>query len=105
MLEKSDLIIAQEFLPTAFDWRIGIFDRQPLYACKYYMAKAALADHQARCRRGQEPTTASSRPCRWSMSRSPLSQPPLKAANLIGDGLYGVDLKQSDNKCLCYRGQ
>ena len=24
MLERSDLVIAQEFLPTPFDWRIGI---------------------------------------------------------------------------------
>ena len=39
MLEKSELIIAQEFLPTPFDWRVGVFDRQPLYACRYYMAK------------------------------------------------------------------
>lgn len=32
------MIIAQEFLPTPFDWRVGIFDRQPLYVCKYHMA-------------------------------------------------------------------
>src|SRR5690606_17692969 len=37
-LAKSDLVIAQEFLPTPFDWRIGVFDREPLYACKYHMA-------------------------------------------------------------------
>ena len=36
---QSELLIAQQFLPTTFDWRIGILDRQPLYACKYYMAK------------------------------------------------------------------
>src|SRR5207237_8343258 len=38
-LEDSDLLVAQEFLPTTFDWRIGILDGRPLYACKYYMAE------------------------------------------------------------------
>jgi hypothetical protein len=27
---KSDLVIAQAWLPTAFDWRVGVFDRRPL---------------------------------------------------------------------------
>ena len=26
-------------MPSEFDWRIGILDQAPLYACKYYMAK------------------------------------------------------------------
>ena len=39
MLKESDLIIAQEFCPSDYDWRIGIIDDVPFYACKYYMAK------------------------------------------------------------------
>ncbi len=39
MLKKSDLIIAQEFTPSEYDWRIGILDDQPIFACRYYMAK------------------------------------------------------------------
>src|SRR5690606_11924851 len=39
LLEKSELLIVQEFLPTAFDWRIGILNGKPLYACKYFMAR------------------------------------------------------------------
>ncbi len=38
-LEKSDLILVQEYLPSDFDWRIGVLDGKPLYACKYYMVK------------------------------------------------------------------
>ena len=34
----SELAVAQEFMPTEFDWRIGVLDRKPLYACRYYMA-------------------------------------------------------------------
>src|SRR5690606_9266538 len=39
MLERSDLIIGQSFEPTEYDWRIGVLDGQPLYACRYYMAE------------------------------------------------------------------
>ena len=28
-----------EYLPTDFDWRVGIFDRKPLFVCKYFMAE------------------------------------------------------------------
>jgi glutathione synthase/RimK-type ligase-like ATP-grasp enzyme len=34
----SELIVAQEWLPTSFDWRVGVFDRRPLFVCKYFMA-------------------------------------------------------------------
>lgn len=96
LLEKSELIIAQEFMPTAFDWRIGIFNRQPLYACKYYMAgrhwQIIQHDGAGRELEGRAETL-------------PIADVPprvintaLKAANLIGNGLYGVDLKEIGKK-------
>ena len=94
--QESDLVVAQEFLPTTFDWRIGILDRQPLYACKYFMAQGHWQIiHQDRAGRG-----------RYGKSETlPVELAPrrcvavaLKAANLIGDGLYGVDVKESDGK-------
>src|SRR5690606_36561737 len=39
LLNRSDLIIVQEYSPTDFDWRIGVLNNRPLFACKYYMAK------------------------------------------------------------------
>ncbi|MCU0356191.1 MAG: hypothetical protein MUE95_01290 [Cyclobacteriaceae bacterium] len=38
MFRDSDLLIAQEFLPTAFDWRVGVLNGKALFVCKYYMA-------------------------------------------------------------------
>jgi glutathione synthase/RimK-type ligase-like ATP-grasp enzyme len=38
-LEESDLLIAQEYLPTDFDWRIGVLGGQPLFAVQYLMVK------------------------------------------------------------------
>ena len=39
LFRHSTLLLAQEFLYTEFDWRIGVLDNQPLYACRYFMVK------------------------------------------------------------------
>lgn len=39
LFEMSDLLIAQKFTPTPFDWCIGILNGSPLYACRYHMAR------------------------------------------------------------------
>ncbi len=91
LLDKSDLIIAQEYVPTEFDWRIGILDRKPLYACRYYMARGHWQiynhDKKGSARFGRADTLA--------IADVPpdVVQTALKAAHAIGDGLYGVDLK------------
>ncbi len=38
-LASSDLLIAQEFMPTDFDWRVGVLEGKPLYVCRYFMAR------------------------------------------------------------------
>jgi glutathione synthase/RimK-type ligase-like ATP-grasp enzyme len=92
LLDKSDLIIAQEFLPTNFDWRIAVFDGQPLFACKYHMAhrhwQIIKDGHNGQKEYGRSDTM----PVEIAPYR--VVRTALKAANLIGDGLYGVDLKQ-----------
>ncbi|MFA5689565.1 MAG: RimK family protein [Kiritimatiellales bacterium] len=96
LFEKSDLIIAQEFMQSEFDWRVGILDRRPLYVCKYYMARG----HWQICnwsgtngnRFGNTETL------RVEDAPAAVVQTALKAANLMGDGLYGVDLKEIDGK-------
>lgn len=93
LLAHSDLVIAQQYLPTPFDWRIGIFDRRPLYACRYYMAEHhwQILRHDSSGKlldEGRYDTLAIDEVPPAVISTA------LKAANLIGDGLYGVDLKQ-----------
>ncbi|MEZ6097038.1 MAG: RimK family protein [Pirellulaceae bacterium] len=94
--KESDLVVAQEFLPTTFDWRIGIIDQQPLYACKYFMASGHWQiinnEHHDNRRYGRAETV----PVELAPQRA--VQTALKAANLIGSGLYGVDIKESNGK-------
>ncbi|MEM3356927.1 MAG: hypothetical protein QW166_03770, partial [Candidatus Bathyarchaeia archaeon] len=36
---KSDVIAVQKFVPTAFDWRVGVLNDDVLYVCKYMIPK------------------------------------------------------------------
>jgi glutathione synthase/RimK-type ligase-like ATP-grasp enzyme len=96
-LEDSDLLIAQEFIPTPFDWRIGIVDGVPLYACKYHMAhhhwQIINWTGSGSRRYGRVETL----PVEIAPRR--VVRTALRAAKLIGDGLYGVDLKDVEGKC------
>lgn len=97
LLEKSELIIAQEYLPTEFDWRVGILDRRPLYVCKYFMA----AGHWQIIKREEERKLIEGPARTLSVGEAPeeVVKAALRAANLIGEGFYGVDLKQVGDRC------
>ena len=93
----SELIIAQQWLPTEFDWRIGVYDRRPLFACKYFMAPGhwkvnKVEEGQEKLIEGESTT--------MMVGEAPeqVVNIAVRAANLIGRGLYGVDLKQADDR-------
>lgn len=93
---KSDLVIAQEYLPTDFDWRIGIIDRTPIFACKYFMAR----NHwQIVKKDGVKSLDGAVKAFAFEDTPEHVINTALKAANLIGDGLYGVDIKEIDGRC------
>ena len=95
LFAKSDIILMQEYLPSEYDWRIGVLNGEPLFACRYYMAKGhwQIYNHQGseRHKQGKHETVA--------MREVPqdVLKIACKAAGLIGDGLYGVDLKQTEH--------
>lgn len=90
--EKSDLILVQEFIPTDYDWRIGILDGKLLYACKYHMAHK----HWQILKHSSKGQTTAGNVQAVPLNRVPdfVKQTALNAANLIGNGFYGVDLKE-----------
>jgi glutathione synthase/RimK-type ligase-like ATP-grasp enzyme len=91
MFQRSELIVAQAYTYTEFDWRIGVLANEPLFASKYHMAK-----HHWQVYKHAEGGS------RYGSSEAvPLADVPrevfdaaLGATRLIGEGLYGVDLKQ-----------
>jgi len=96
LFQHTALIIAQEFMYTKFDWRVGILDGQALYACQYFMSRG----HWQIYNHGQNAAQKSG-----GFKTLPVREAPneviklaLKATAPIGDGLYGVDLKQASDR-------
>ncbi len=96
LFTKSALILAQAFMPTDFDWRIGVINHQPIFACKYMMSRGHWQIYQHH---------NSGRVSSGGFETLDLKQVPknvvdaaVKASNLIGGGLYGVDLKEIDGQ-------
>ncbi|MEQ1440361.1 RimK family protein [Fontimonas sp. SYSU GA230001] len=92
MLERSDLIIGQSFEPTEYDWRVGVLDGQPLYACRYFMAK----DHWQVVKRAGNGAKVEGSHETLAVEDVPpqVLKIAVDAARAVGNGLYGVDLKQ-----------
>ncbi len=99
MLKKSDLVIAQEFSPSDYDWRIGILDGKPFYACRYYMAKDHWQIYNWNAeKQDDQDGNADSLPIE-EVPKNILKYA-IKAAKLMGKGLYGIDIKEVNSKAL-----
>jgi len=90
---KSDALAVQKFMPTAFDWRVGVLNDEVLYVCKYMVPKGRWK-HGAK-RRGK-PSFVWGRTISLKRENAPmkLKETALKACKVIGYGLYGVDIKE-----------
>lgn len=95
--KDSQLVVAQAFVPSEFDWRIGVLAGRPLYACRYFMASGhwqIIQNEGHKKRYGRVETL-------------PIEDAPEEAVQLavdvaahIGDGLYGVDIKEINGRFL-----
>jgi glutathione synthase/RimK-type ligase-like ATP-grasp enzyme len=89
----SDWIVVQEYIESRFDWRIGVINGELLYACRYiipsetFKIQASVNGHIVYC----------------DVESVPADQVPpevielgIEAGKAIGNGLYGVDIKESN---------
>jgi glutathione synthase/RimK-type ligase-like ATP-grasp enzyme len=98
LLRESELVVAQQWTPSTFDWRIGVLDGKAFFAARYHMAPGhwqIIKDD------GKEGAGYG------KVEALPLGQVPdelvklaVRAASLIGGGLYGVDLKVVDGRAM-----
>ena len=95
LLNDSALYIAQQYLFTDYDWRIGVLNGRALFACRYYMAKGhwQIYNH------------GSKRNFSGGFDTFPTFEVPthvlraaLRAAAVVGNGLYGIDVKEYEGK-------
>jgi glutathione synthase/RimK-type ligase-like ATP-grasp enzyme len=97
LFRDSELILAQAYTYTDFDWRIGVLNGEVLYACRYFMSRGhwQIVDHsKGKPRQGGFETLDP------QDAPKGVIQAALKAANAIGNGLYGVDIKQRGHEVL-----
>lgn len=94
-LNDTDLVLAQSYAPTSFDWRVGVLGGRPLFVVQYRMARGhwQIMKHKA-----------DGKVVEGGFTSLPLGEAPpavidigVRAAQLIGDGLYGVDIKETAN--------
>jgi len=93
LLKQSALVLAQAFTFTDYDWRIGMLNKKPIFSCQYFMTRGHWQIYKH---------SNNGRVISGNFKTLPIHETPRKvldvatrAANLIGDGLYGVDVKQS----------
>ncbi|MSR88333.1 MAG: RimK family alpha-L-glutamate ligase [Candidatus Margulisbacteria bacterium] len=93
LFENTELLIAQEFLYTAYDWRIGTLNQEPLFACKYEMSKG----HWQTIKQTKGGAYVQGRHETLAIEKVPphVIDMALKTSELIGRGLYGVDIKET----------
>jgi glutathione synthase/RimK-type ligase-like ATP-grasp enzyme len=90
---RSDFLVVQKFMPSRFDWRVGVLNNEVLYVCKYMMPKGKWK-HGVK-RRGK-PSFMWGRTVTLKRNNAPqrLKELALQACKVIGQGLYGVDIKE-----------
>lgn len=92
LFRRADRIVAQRFLKSVFDWRVGMLGGKPLYVCQYVIPRKQWKVLTY---------TPEGKTVYGAVKGIPLEkadpallQRATEAARAIGNGLYGVDLKQ-----------
>jgi glutathione synthase/RimK-type ligase-like ATP-grasp enzyme len=93
---QSDVILLQRYTPSPFDWRVGVLCGDPVFAARYHIPKGAWRIHD---------TPAGESRKQWArIERVPMGKVPyavmdtaLAACRTVGNGLYGVDLKERED--------
>ncbi len=98
LFRTSELVVAQEFVPSDYDWRIGVLDGQALYACKYHMARGDWRIQKFHDEKRRSYGKVETLPLEEAPSE--VVELGVRAASLIGRGLYGVDIKQANGRML-----
>lgn len=94
-LRRADRIVVQKYVSSKFDWRVCLLAGQPLFVCQYMIPKKRWKIMSY---------TDNGRAIYGQVKGVPIAEvnPQLlrvaaDAAAAIGTGLYGVDLKETDD--------
>ncbi len=97
-LKNATPIVLQEFMPTSFDWRVGMLDNKVLYLCKYMMPKGGWKVKSIV--NGKNIWGDTVPIFRKNIPRR-LENLAVKVSKCVGDGLYGLDIKEVNGEYYC----
>ncbi|MEM2933783.1 MAG: RimK family alpha-L-glutamate ligase [Methanocellales archaeon] len=91
----ASMVLLQQYIETKFDWRIGVLNGKPIYACKYIFPEGSWKMLSKKYSKQAECTVEG-----VSVSNVPkkVLKEAIKAARTMGRGLYGVDVKQLNGR-------
>lgn len=94
LFDDTALILAQEYMPTQFDWRVGVLGGEPLFASQYKMARG----HWQIAKQQKDGGLSFGGVTTMAVADAPKAviDAAVRSARLIGDGLYGIDLKENE---------
>lgn len=96
MFRNSELLVIQEYVETTFDWRIGVLGGEAIFASRYFMAPGhwQIVKHEDD---GKSYEEGGFETVAIEDAPEEIVASALAAARLMGDGLYGVDVKETPN--------
>ncbi|WP_371397848.1 RimK family protein [Fretibacter rubidus] len=102
MFKKSEIILLQDFVKSDFDWRIVVIGGTPLFACKYFMARGhwQIYNHASSAANKGDADTGDAVCVPIADVPDFVIDTALKACAVIGDGLYGADIKEIDGQAV-----
>jgi glutathione synthase/RimK-type ligase-like ATP-grasp enzyme len=97
-LKNATPIVLQEYMPSGFDWRVGMLDNKILYLCKYYMPRGGWKVRSLVDGKNQWGRVV---PILRKNAPRKLEELAVRVSRCVGDGLYGLDVKEIDGKFFC----
>ncbi len=93
-LRKSKVLVVQEYIRSDFDWRVGILENKILYLCKYCIPEGGWkVKSKINGKNVWGDTIAVPRD---SISLE-LKNICIELSKYVGNGLYGLDVKETEN--------
>ncbi|MEM1578649.1 MAG: RimK family alpha-L-glutamate ligase [Archaeoglobaceae archaeon] len=90
-MRRSKAVVLQQFIPTTFDWRIGVLNNKAIYACKYLIPKGGW---RVRDCIGNKKIWGDVVAVKVENLPKKLRRIAIDAGKSIGNGLYGIDIKE-----------
>lgn len=87
---RSDVVVAQEYVESNYDWRVGILNGHVIFGAKYHMVNGYW---KIRRTVGKKILWGNIEAVNTCQIPDKIKKTALAAGNCVGNGLYGVDIK------------